>query len=124
MSVVRVTIPGMAYDHALAEEIRALVAIEPGVLEQRMFGGLAFLINGNMSVSASGQGGLLVRVDPEQTEELLDGDRVRLMVMGGRRMRGWLHVDPAVVAEEEALREWVTRSVSYARTLPAKKATR
>jgi len=111
----------MGYDHELADRIRELVAGADGVAEQRMFGGLAFLINGNMSVAASGHGGLLVRVDPDETDSLIDGERVTPMVMRGREMRGWLYVDAATVAPAAQLEQWVDRGVSYARSLPAKK---
>ncbi|HEY2162131.1 MAG TPA: TfoX/Sxy family protein [Solirubrobacteraceae bacterium] len=110
----------MAYDEDLAERIRALVAGEAGLTEQKMFGGLAFLINGNMSVSASGQGGLLLRVDPEQTDELLDDPHAQPFVMRGRAMEGWLRVDPAGLEDGEDLKRWVSCGVGYARTLPPK----
>lgn len=110
----------MAYDTDLADRIRALVSTERGVAEQRMFGGLAFLINGNMSVAASGGGGLLVRVDPDESTQLCDGARVQPMVMRGREMHGWLRVDSSAVDAEPDLREWVTRGVAYAKSLPAK----
>jgi len=110
----------MSYDHELADRIRELVAGAEGVAEQRMFGGLAFLINGNMSVAASGQGGLLVRVNPEESDSLVDGKQVTPMVMRGQEMRGWLHVDTAAVAADDKLDQWVDRGVSYARSLPAK----
>jgi hypothetical protein len=110
----------MGYDHELADRIRDVVAGVQGVREQKMFGGLAFLINGNMSVAASGQGGLMVRVNPEQTDELVDGDHVSPMVMGGRELRGWLLVDAAAVASAEQLAQWVDRGVAYARSLPPK----
>ena len=110
----------MAYDHELADRIRDLVAGEDGIAEQPMFGGLAFLINGNMSVAASGQGGLLVRVDPAETESLVDGEHVTPMVMRGQEMRGWLRVDAAAVGDAGQLDQWVARGVSYARSLPAK----
>jgi hypothetical protein len=113
----------MSYDHELADRIRELVAGAEGVAEQQMFGGLAFLINGNMSVAASGQGGLLVRVNPEESDSLVDGEWVTLMVMGGREMRGWLRVDAASVAAADQLDQWVSRGVSYARSLPAKRKT-
>jgi TfoX/Sxy family transcriptional regulator of competence genes len=109
----------MAYDRELAERIRELVATERGILERRMFGGLAFLVNGNMSVSASGRGGLLVRVDPEDVVDLLD-DHVHPAIMGGRETRGWLRVDAAVLDDDARLAEWVDRGVSFARSLPAK----
>ncbi|MGK8501008.1 TfoX/Sxy family protein [Nocardia asiatica] len=108
----------MAYDEELAERIRELIAPGPELTEQKMFGGLAFLIRGNMAVAASGQGGLLVRVDRDESEQLL-GDTVQPMVMGGREMVGWLRVTG--VDDDEALREWVERGVAYARTLPPKK---
>ncbi len=109
----------MAYDLELAERIRELVAAEVGVVEQRMFGGLAFLINGNMSVAATGNG-LLVRVNPDETDTLVDDEHVRPMEMRGREMRGWLRVDGAVVDEQGQLESWVARGVSCARSLPAK----
>jgi TfoX/Sxy family transcriptional regulator of competence genes len=110
----------MGYDHDLADRIRDLVADEKDVGEQRMFGGLAFLINGNMAVAASGQGGLLVRVHPDETESLTDGERVKPMVMRGREMRGWLRVETAAVRTASQLEHWVARGVNYSRSLPAK----
>jgi hypothetical protein len=110
----------MAYDEDLANRIRELVAGEPGVTEQRMFGGLAFLVRGNMSVAASGQGGLMVRVDPEDTDALLAKPHVRAFEMRGREMRGWLRVDPEGLRTKRQLAPWVTRGVKYARSLPAK----
>ncbi|HEU4347590.1 MAG TPA: TfoX/Sxy family protein [Actinoplanes sp.] len=110
----------MAYDTELADRIRELVGGEHGVAEQRMFGGLAFLINGNMSVAASGRGGMLVRVDPEEGHALVDDRWVRPMVMRGREMRGWLQVDAAAVGGGAQLERWVARGVAYARSLPAK----
>ena len=114
----------MAYDVELADRIRELVAGEPGVTEQRMFGGLAFLVNGNMSVAVSGRGGLLVRADPERSDALLDEPHVEPMVMRGRPMTGWLRVDAAAVDTDGRLRRWVDRGVGYARSLPAKPARR
>jgi hypothetical protein len=108
----------MSYDHDLADRIRELVATEKGLDEKRMFGGLSFLVNGNMSVAASGRGGLLVRVSPEDTSDLLD-DHVHTAIMGGREMRGWLRVDASVL-DDDRLAEWVARGVAYARSLPAK----
>ncbi|OBF61668.1 RNA methyltransferase [Mycobacterium sp. 852002-51971_SCH5477799-a] len=110
----------MAYDEDLANRIRELLGPEPGVEEKRMFGGLAFLINGNMSVAASGQGGLLVRVPPEDTDKLADRVHVSPMVMAGREARGWLRVDAAGVQTTRQLRSWVNRGVGYARSLPPK----
>lgn len=109
----------MAYDPDLADRIRELVATERGVDEKKMFGGLAFLVDGNMSVAASGKGGLLVRVGPGDTDDLV-GDHVHPAVMGGREMRGWLRVDTAAVDDDSRLKEWVDRGVSYARSLPVK----
>jgi TfoX/Sxy family transcriptional regulator of competence genes len=110
----------MAYDTELAERIRELLAAERGVDEKQMFGGLAFLINGNMSVAASGQGGLLVRVPPEDTDKLLDRAHVSPMVMAGREARGWLRVDSDGVKTTRQLQSWVDRGVKYARNLPPK----
>jgi len=107
----------MAYDEELADRIRSLVAGEDGVTEQKMFGGLAFLLNGNMAVAASGQGAILVRVDPEESARLVETTPAEEMVMRGRSMAGWLRVDPA----ESELPEWVERGVSYARSLPPKR---
>ena len=105
----------MPYDEELAGRIRELLADEPSVTEQRMFGGLAFLVGGNMSVAASGQGGLLVRVDPEESEELVRTTSARPMEMRGRSMPGWLRVESAAVAAADDLRAWVERGVAFAR---------
>jgi len=110
----------MAYDEDLADRIRELVSGEKGVEEKRMFGGLAFLINGNMSVAASGQGGLLVRVPPEDTEDLLGGKHVEPMVMAGREARGWLRVTAEGVKTKRQLQTWVSRATGYAKTLKPK----
>lgn len=110
----------MAYDQALAARIRELVAAEPDVAEKKMFGGLSFLVGGNMAVGASGQGGLLVRVDPAESEALLATTPATLMEMGGRSMAGWLRVAAEQVQANDALAEWVGRGVSYARSLPSK----
>jgi hypothetical protein len=110
----------MAYDEELAGRIRDLVGDEPGLTEQKMFGGLAFLIGGNMAVAASGQGGLLVHVDPEESEELAATTPATLMEMRGRSMRGWLRVAPEDVGTEAELAGWVRRGTAYATSLPAK----
>jgi hypothetical protein len=110
----------MAYDEDLADRIRDLLADEPGVTEQKMFGGLAFLIGGNMSVAASGQGGLLLRIDPDQAEDLVSRAHAEAFVMRGRPMDGWLRVAPEGVVRSSDLRQWVTLGVSYARSLPPK----
>jgi TfoX/Sxy family transcriptional regulator of competence genes len=113
--------PRVAYDEDLADRIRELIAGEPNMTEQRMFGGLAFLVGGNMSVAASGQGGLLVRVDPEDTDELLGKPHAEAFEMRGRAMRGWLRVDAAGVRTKRELEPWVRRGVTHARTLPSKR---
>jgi TfoX/Sxy family transcriptional regulator of competence genes len=110
----------MAYDEELANRIRELVAGEAGVTEKRMFGGLAFLVDGNMSVAASGQGGLMVRVDPEETDTLVAKPHARPFVMRGREMQGWLRVDDEGVRTKRQLAPWVKRGVAYARSLPPK----
>jgi TfoX/Sxy family transcriptional regulator of competence genes len=110
----------MAYDEDLAYRIRELVAAERGVEEKRMFGGLAFLINGNMSVAASGRGGLMVRVPPDETDKLLTREHVEPMVMAGRETRGWLRVSDDGVKTKRQLQSWVTRGVDYAKSLPPK----
>jgi hypothetical protein len=110
----------VAYDEDLADRIRELVAREEGVTEMKMFGGLAFLINGNMSVSASGGGGLMLRVDPGESDALLHRPHTRPFVMRGREMRGWLRVDDEGVRTKRQLAPWVARGVAYARSLPPK----
>lgn len=111
----------MAYDRQIADRIRELLAAEPDVTEQGMFGGLAFLIRGNMAVAASGQGGMLVRVDPASFDMLVETSAARPMEMRGRAMRGWLRVDDDGVRTQPELSSWVTRGTTYARSLPAKK---
>jgi hypothetical protein len=111
----------MAYDEDLANRIRELVGGEPDVREQKMFGGLAFLIGGNMAVAASGQGGVLVRVDPAQSDSLVETTSAQLMEMGGRRMKGWLRVDLEDVRTRRELATWVRLGTAYARSLPAKR---
>ena len=110
----------MAYDEDLANRIRELIASEPQVTEQRMFGGLAFLVGGNMAVAASGQGGLMVRVAPGDTETLVGRPHARPMEMRGRALQGWLRVDPEGVRTNRQLEPWVRRGVAYARSLPPK----
>ncbi len=111
----------MAYDEKLAARIRELVADEPNLTEQPMFGGLSFLIGGNMAVAASGQGGILVRVDPEQSDALVANTNADLMEMGGRRMRGWLRVASDDVRTKRQLAKWVELGTAHARSLPAKR---
>ena len=110
----------MAYNVELAERIRAVVQAEPGLDEKRMFGGLAFLIHGNLAVSASSHGGLLLRVDPAKTESLVSGPQVGRFEMRGREMDGWLRVDADAVESDEDLRRWVRHGVTYARSLRPK----
>jgi TfoX/Sxy family transcriptional regulator of competence genes len=109
----------LAYDEELAGRIRELLAGESGLTEKKMFGGLAFLVGGNMAVAASGQGGLLVRVDPEESDTLLATTNARLMEMRGRTMRGWLRVDSDDVRSKPELAKWVELGSTYARSLPS-----
>jgi TfoX/Sxy family transcriptional regulator of competence genes len=111
----------VAYDEDLAHRIRELVGIEEGLTEKKMFGGLAFLINGNMSVAASGQGGLLLRIDPEESDSLAAKPHAAPMVMRGREIQGWLRVDEEGIRTKAQLERWVGRGVRYARSLPPKR---
>jgi hypothetical protein len=111
----------VAYDEELADRIRELLVAESGLIEKKMFGGLAFLIGGNMAVAASGKGGVLVRVDPAQSDGLVATTNARLMEMRGRRMKGWLRVDPDDVRTKRQLTKWVKLGATYARSLPAKR---
>jgi TfoX/Sxy family transcriptional regulator of competence genes len=110
----------MAYDEELADRIRELVSGEPGLTEKKMFGGLAFLIGGNMAVAASGQGGILVRADPETSDDVVATTDARPMEMRGRDMPGWLRVDTEDVQTKRELARWVSMGVTYARSLPPK----
>jgi TfoX/Sxy family transcriptional regulator of competence genes len=110
----------VAYDEELAERVRGLVADVPAVEEKKMFGGLGFIVSGNMAVAASGQGGLLVRVDPARSDELVASTPAFPMEMRGRSMAGWLRVDAADVEADDELAAWVERGVAYARSLPPK----
>ena len=111
----------MAYDEDLANRIRELIAGEPGVTEKRMFGGLAFLIGGNMAIAASGQGGALVRVDPGQADRLVETTRAEAAVMRGNPMRGWLRVESDDLRTKRRLEKWVKLGSAYASSLPPKK---
>ena len=111
----------MAYDEELADRLRELLDGEVGLTEQKMFGGLAFLIGGNMAVAASGQGGVLVHVDPADGDALLASTNARPMEMRGRQMSGWLRVDPEAVRTKRELAKWVRLGAGYARSLPAKR---
>jgi len=110
----------MAYDEALAERVRALVGPNPAVSEKKMFGGLAFLINGHMSVAVSGHGGLLLHVDPAQSKELLATTNATPMEMRGHTMTGWLRVSATDVADDTNLSYWIDLSTTYAHQLPPK----
>src|SRR3954454_24007369 len=110
----------MTYDEDLANRLRELLADEAGVTEKKMFGGLAFLLHGHMSVSASGQGGILARIDPAETDAALNKPHVALMEMRGRTMEGWLRVAPEGARTKRQLAPWVKRSVAYVKTLPPK----
>jgi len=111
----------VAYDEELAARMRDLLADEPNVVEQKMFGGLAFLVGGNMAIAASGQGGALVRVDPGETDALLEKTAAQPFVMRGRSMAGWLRVDADDLRTKKQLETWVRRGAAYAGSLPPKR---
>jgi TfoX N-terminal domain len=111
----------VAYDEALADRIRELIGSERNLTEQKMFGGLAFLIGGNMAIAASGQGGILVRADPAKSDQLVATTQARPMEMRGRQMAGWLRVGDSDVATKAELAKWVEIGTGYARSLPAKR---
>jgi hypothetical protein len=111
----------VAYDEELADRIRELVGSESDLIEQKMFGGLAFLIGGNMAIAASAEGGVLVRVDVAHSNTLVETTNARLMEMRGRQMQGWLRVDPEDLRTERELATWVELGTTYARSLPAKR---
>jgi TfoX/Sxy family transcriptional regulator of competence genes len=115
------TLLAVAYDEKLADRIRELIAGERRLTEQRMFGGLAFLVDGNMAIAASGQGGVLVRVDPEAIDDLVAKTAATVAVMRGRPMRGWLRVPPEHLRTKRQLSKWVHHGATYARSLPAKR---
>jgi TfoX/Sxy family transcriptional regulator of competence genes len=110
----------MAYDEALADRIRELLEGEPGVTEKKMFGGLAFLVGGHMAISASGHGGALVRVDPAESDGIVDTSKAEVAIMRGRPMTGWLRVADADLRTERQLSTWVKLGAAYARSLPSK----
>jgi TfoX/Sxy family transcriptional regulator of competence genes len=114
------TLASVAYDEDLAQRIRALVAAQQGLSEKKMFGGLAFLIGGNMAVSASGQSGILVRVGPERSDELSATGAASVAVMRGRPMPGWLRVDADHLRTRRQLKKWVDLGVGVAQSQPAK----
>lgn len=110
----------VAYDEDLANRLRELLSAFDGVTEKKMFGGLAFLVHGKLAVSASGRGGLLVRVDPADVAENLARPHVALMEMGGRTMDGWIVVGPEGLKTTRQLTAWVTRGVRFAESLTPK----
>lgn len=110
----------MAYDEELANRIRECLQGEAGLSEKRMFGGLAFLVDGTMAVSASGKGGLLLRSDPREADALVSHEHVSRAVMRGREMDGWLRVGAEALETDEGLAHWVRYAVTYARSLAPK----
>jgi TfoX/Sxy family transcriptional regulator of competence genes len=110
----------MTYDEQLADRLREILTGEPGLSERKMFGGLAFLVHGHLAVAASREGGLLLRADPDRTEELLGEPHTSPFVMRNREMRGWLRVESAGVTDDAALERWAEIGAGYARTLPPK----
>jgi TfoX/Sxy family transcriptional regulator of competence genes len=110
----------MAYDEELAERLRELLGTEKGLTEQKMFGGLGFMIGGNMAIAATGQGGIMVRVDPDESDAICAKSKAEPMVMRGRPMAGWLRVDAVDVKTKAQLQKWVKLGTTYARSLPAK----
>jgi hypothetical protein len=114
----------MAYDDDLAGRIRDLIGPDPDLTEKKMFGGLAFLIGGHMAISASGQGGLLIHVDPARSADLVATTRASTAVMQGREMPGWLRVSPEDLASDDDLSRWVDIGVGHARSLPPKQAAK
>lgn len=114
------TLCPMAYDEELAERVRDLIEPGPTVTERKMFGGLSFLVDGNMALAVSGEGGLLVRVGSALHDRFVDDGSVRQAMMGNREMTGWVRVSAPHVEDDAHLREWVTRGVEFARSLPPK----
>jgi len=117
----RRSIAAVAYDEDLADRIRELLGAERGVTEQKMFGGLGFMIGGNMAVAASGQGGALIRVDPEESDGIVATSSARPMEMRGKQMAGWLRVASDDLRTKRQLAKWVTLGATYARSLPPKR---
>jgi TfoX/Sxy family transcriptional regulator of competence genes len=112
----------VAYDGALADRLRELLAAEGDLSEMKMFGGLAFLVGGHMAVVASGQGGIMVRVDPATSDKLVATTGAHVAEMRGRPMQGWLRIDSDAVRTTRELAEWVRRGTTYARSLPPKRS--
>jgi hypothetical protein len=113
----------MAYDEALAARIRDLIGPDPELTEKKMFGGLAFLIREHMAISASGQGGVLVHVDPARCDDLVATTSATVAVMQGREMPGWLRVAAEHLGTDDDLSPWVEMGIGHARSLPPKKKT-
>jgi TfoX/Sxy family transcriptional regulator of competence genes len=111
----------VAYDEELAWRIRELLSAERHIDERKMFGGLAFLVGGNMAIAASGQGGVLVRVDPAQSDQLVMTTKAEIAIMSGRPMHGWLRVAAEHLGTKRQLAKWVQLGAAYARSLPAKR---
>jgi TfoX/Sxy family transcriptional regulator of competence genes len=110
----------MGYDVELADRMRFLIGTEPGISEKKIFGGIAFLVNGNMAISASSRGGALARVDPDETESLIAGGEATVAVMGGREMQGWVRVPSENLDSDDQLANWIGRTLAYVRQLPPK----
>jgi TfoX/Sxy family transcriptional regulator of competence genes len=109
----------MAIDEALAARVRECVGTASGVVERRMFGGVAFLVHGNMSVGVHGNE-LIVRIEPSETDQALQKPGVRIFDITGRPMKGWLLISSTSVEHKSALRGWVAKGVAYAQSLPPK----
>jgi TfoX/Sxy family transcriptional regulator of competence genes len=114
----------VAYDDDLAGRIRELLSGQRSVTEQRMFGGLAFLVGGNMAIAASGQGGALVRVGPDQADRLVETTAAEMAVMRGRPMRGWLRVESTDLRTKRQLEKWVKLGTAFASSLPPNNKTK
>jgi len=114
------TLVAMAYDQELADRIRQLIGSDPELTEKKMFGGLAFLIRGNMAIAASSEGGAMVRVDPAQSDALVATTKATPMNMRGRDMPGWLRVSADDLRTDDQLASWVEMGTGYARSLPPK----
>ncbi|WP_353952200.1 TfoX/Sxy family protein [Knoellia sp. S7-12] len=110
----------VAYDEVLANRIRTALSDESGLTERAMFGGLGFMLDGHMAVAAGSGGSLMVRVDPDDAADLVDGEAVTYMEMGGRSLHGWLLVGSACAADDDTLGRWVQRGVAFVRALPPK----
>jgi hypothetical protein len=110
----------LAYDDALAARVREVLRGEQRVVEQPMFGGLAFLLDGNMTVTVSSRGGIMVRVPPDETDEIVEGTVATPMIMRNRPVHGWVRVAAAELETDAKLRDWVGRGLDYARSLPPK----